>query len=262
MLGANYHTHTFRCRHADGTDEDYINAAIEAGMRVIGFSDHLPYAGDNPTYDHMDDRMKLCQIPEYLETMAALREKYRDRILVLAGFEGEYFPRNFAALWGVLKDYPIDYLILGQHYSRDWCEGVRVFYAQYEESDLAEYCQNLSDGIKTGKFSYIAHPDVFNWCGDDALFRKYMRPVCETAAQMGIPLEMNSPWDDVTRYYPSERMFSLAAECGNEVIIGIDAHCPEKLLDPVGVGRCMELVERYGLRRTEKIRLLSGEIVG
>ncbi len=39
---ANYHTHTKRCRHAVGEDREYVEAAIEAGLKVLGFSDHTP----------------------------------------------------------------------------------------------------------------------------------------------------------------------------------------------------------------------------
>ena len=36
MLPAfNYHTHTFRCRHAEGEDREYIEAAIKAGFNVV-----------------------------------------------------------------------------------------------------------------------------------------------------------------------------------------------------------------------------------
>lgn len=39
---ANYHTHTFRCRHALGEDREYIEHAIDGGLKVLGFSDHCP----------------------------------------------------------------------------------------------------------------------------------------------------------------------------------------------------------------------------
>ena len=39
---ANYHTHTWRCRHADGTEREYVETAIEAGFKILGFSDHTP----------------------------------------------------------------------------------------------------------------------------------------------------------------------------------------------------------------------------
>ena len=37
---ANYHTHTSRCRHATGTDEEYIQKAIAEGVKILGFSDN------------------------------------------------------------------------------------------------------------------------------------------------------------------------------------------------------------------------------
>ncbi|MFR5796189.1 MAG: PHP domain-containing protein [Christensenellales bacterium] len=42
-MKANYHTHTARCGHATGTDEDYVLAAIEQGFDELGFSDHVPW---------------------------------------------------------------------------------------------------------------------------------------------------------------------------------------------------------------------------
>ena len=34
----NLHTHSFRCNHAAGEDRDYVECAIKAGMKVLGFS--------------------------------------------------------------------------------------------------------------------------------------------------------------------------------------------------------------------------------
>ncbi|MCF0230516.1 MAG: PHP domain-containing protein, partial [Parasporobacterium sp.] len=42
-----YHIHTFRCNHAVGDDEDYVKAAIKAGYKVMGFSDHAPIEQTN-----------------------------------------------------------------------------------------------------------------------------------------------------------------------------------------------------------------------
>ena len=40
---ANYHTHTARCHHATGEDKAYVEAAIQNGFQVLGFSDHCPW---------------------------------------------------------------------------------------------------------------------------------------------------------------------------------------------------------------------------
>lgn len=39
---ANYHTHTWRCNHAVGTEREYVERAIEGGLKILGFSDHTP----------------------------------------------------------------------------------------------------------------------------------------------------------------------------------------------------------------------------
>ena len=38
-MKVNYHTHTSRCGHATGTDEQYVCAAIRQGFDELGFSD-------------------------------------------------------------------------------------------------------------------------------------------------------------------------------------------------------------------------------
>ena len=37
---ANYHTHTTRCQHARGTEEEYVLQAIDTGFEILGFADH------------------------------------------------------------------------------------------------------------------------------------------------------------------------------------------------------------------------------
>ena len=68
---ANYHTHTWRCRHADGTEREYVERAIEGGLKILGFSDHSPY----PFPDGYDSgmRMRLDQVEGYVDTVLALK---------------------------------------------------------------------------------------------------------------------------------------------------------------------------------------------
>ena len=46
----NYHTHTTRCGHAEGTEEEYILTALRCGFKVLGFSDHTPWAYATPGF--------------------------------------------------------------------------------------------------------------------------------------------------------------------------------------------------------------------
>ena len=71
---ANYHTHTWRCRHADGTEREYVERTIEGGLKILGFSDHSPY----PFPDGYDSgmRMRLDQVEGYVDTVLALKKEY------------------------------------------------------------------------------------------------------------------------------------------------------------------------------------------
>ncbi|MBR3717558.1 MAG: histidinol phosphatase, partial [Bacteroidaceae bacterium] len=63
-MKANYHTHTSRCHHAEGTDEDYIKSAILGGFDILGFSDHAPWP--YTTGFVSETRMLLSELPDYV----------------------------------------------------------------------------------------------------------------------------------------------------------------------------------------------------
>ena len=81
MKKKNYHTHTARCMHAVGSDEEFILAAIEAGYSLIGFSDHSPWHYHSDFVSHM--RMHESEFDEYYHSIKALKEKYKGQIEVL-----------------------------------------------------------------------------------------------------------------------------------------------------------------------------------
>ena len=91
MLPYNYHTHTARCNHADGSDREYVEAAIQSGVKVLGFSDHAPYLFPNTDY-YSNFRMKTNELFDYAESVRALQKEYEKDIRILLGFELEYYP--------------------------------------------------------------------------------------------------------------------------------------------------------------------------
>lgn len=87
---ANYHTHTFRCRHAYGEDREYVEHAIVHGMKVLGFSDHCPWVfGDGFV---SGTRMLPTQLDDYFSSPTALKKEYASDITIYIGFEAEYIP--------------------------------------------------------------------------------------------------------------------------------------------------------------------------
>lgn len=58
----NIHTHTVRCNHAVGTDEEYVTAAINNGLKLLGFSDHVPFNFPVDTYDRMKQTLNIWKL--------------------------------------------------------------------------------------------------------------------------------------------------------------------------------------------------------
>ena len=75
---ANYHTHTKRCKHANGEDREYIENAIQVGMKVLGFSDHCPWIYDDGF--ESGTRMTPDQLDEYFKSLTDLRDEYKNDI--------------------------------------------------------------------------------------------------------------------------------------------------------------------------------------
>ena len=251
----NYHTHTPRCGHAAGTEREYIEKAIEMGIEVLGFADHTPYPYDNESYVS-GVRMRVESAAEYAETISALREEYKDRIKILIGFEAEYYPRCFPALKKLVDELGIDYLILGQHFTNNEYDGHYVG-GKCNEEDLENYVSSAISAMETGYYSYVAHPDVINYKEDDEIYKKYMTKLCEKAKELDIPLEINFLGLCEGRRYPSERFFKIAAEVGNKVIYGIDAHTPEFLGIVDTFQKAEEFRKSFGLELTDEIKTIT-----
>lgn len=66
-MNYNYHTHTFRCRHATGTPKDYIKYAIDGGIEYMGFSDHVPFVFPDGFQSHYRIPFNEVNIPPLVE---------------------------------------------------------------------------------------------------------------------------------------------------------------------------------------------------
>ena len=42
MKKTNFHTHTYRCGHANGSEEEMVCAAMKMGIEELGLSEHIP----------------------------------------------------------------------------------------------------------------------------------------------------------------------------------------------------------------------------
>lgn len=227
---ANYHTHTPRCNHAVGTEEEYVRAALEAGMRILGFSDHTPYFFEGDYYSYF--RMRREQLPDYAQTVRALGEEFRDKIEIHLGVECEFYPKHFSETLALLRDNGVEYLILGQHFPGNEYDRIYGGVATSQEDDLRDYCRQAMDAMNTGLFTYFAHPDLLHYQGGEQVFRDHLRMICREAKSCGIPLEINLLGIREGKWYPCRTFLEAAAEEGCQMVLGCDAHSPSALNDP------------------------------
>lgn len=250
---ANYHTHTWRCNHATGREEVYVQKALERGFEILGFSDHTPYVFPDSYYSGF--RMRMDQFQDYCNIVRLLQKKFAGQIEIPLGVELEYYPAFFPNLLPILQDAGIEYMLLGQHFVGNEINEHYSGSPTAEESILKRYCAQAAEGMQTGLFTYLAHPDLINFRGSEKIYRQHMRLLCTEAKSCGIPLEINILGSWSGRNYPNLSFWEMAAEEGCDVILGCDAHAPEHLLKVNTEKKMLEMVEFLGLNLVEKVPL-------
>lgn len=252
---ANYHTHTYRCRHAKGTEREYIENAIKAGIKILGFSDHSPYIFNN---GHVSEfRMLPSQAEDYFETLTKLKEEYKDEIEIHIGVEAEYYPEFFEDTVKFLENFPCEYMILGQHVLSNEYDEKR--YTSIKPTDNVEifrqYIDQVIEGMKTGKYIYFAHPDLLLYTADADVYRSYYQEICDTAKKLDLPLEYNLLGIRAGRHYPNKTFWEIAAKTENKVILGIDAHDPECILNTETYEKAKNALNELGITPIETLCL-------
>ena len=251
-MRANYHTHTFRCGHATGTEREYIENALAGGIEILGFSDHCPY--DLPGL-HPGIRMASEELEGYVAALRALREEYAGRIELHIGLEAEYYPAGFSALLRHARAAGIEYLILGQHFLGNEAGDAYNGAPTEDLRQLDRYVAQSIEAMDTGVFTYFAHPDLIHFTGDTKAYEDAARTLCRAAKERGLPLEINLLGLRTGRNYPDERFWRVAGEEGCDVILGCDAHDNRALWVPKTEAAARAMAERSGLEVLETLEL-------
>lgn len=234
-MKTNFHTHTFRCKHAVGTDEQYVKAAIAGGFDVLGFADHAAWAFPSGYVSHC--RMPADQWPDYRDSVLRLKEKYAGQISIRLGLETEYYPRYMDQLQR-LRDDGCEYFILASHFLFTEEENPYTGVSCKNDDEVRRYADQTAEGIRTGEYCYLAHPDLY------MMYRPEMDKVsmdaadiiCQAAKEARMPLEYNllglrDAMRGHSRGYPHSDFWAYIRKWDNDVILGVDAHDPEWLTD-------------------------------
>ncbi|WP_276356034.1 histidinol-phosphatase HisJ [Cohnella caldifontis] len=236
-MRVDYHTHHARCGHAVGDLEAYIQSAITKGMEQIGLSDHMPLLHVDPATYYPEMAMPMDELPRYVEECLKLKEKYKGRISVRVGLEGDYIEGCEDKIAEIVRAYPWDYVIGSVHFLGTWDITDFRQVHNWEGRNPLQVYERYYDAVRkaaaTGLYDYLGHIDAIKRFGyrpqedvtdleDSAL---------EAVAKHGLAIELNAAGIHAPckEMYPSLRMLKRAKELGIPVTYGSDAHHPDKV---------------------------------
>lgn len=229
----NYHTHTARCQHATGEDEEYVRVAISEGFSTLGFSDHTPFPYEAEGFVSQV-RMVESELPDYVASIRSLEKKYSGLIELKLGLECEPFFRFFPYLKEKKEEFNLDYLILGNHYFGE--ERDHKYYGYYgDKSMFKEYASAFAKGAESGLFSYIAHPDLIfsSYPVFDEEAKALSKELFQIAEEYNMPLEYNvsgfykRPFRGLG--YPCDNFWEIGRDYKVKALVGLDAHKSEQI---------------------------------
>lgn len=122
-----YHVHSTYC-DGKSTLRENIEAAINLGMSIIGFSGHS-------YIENSDYTMSEQGTIDYLNEVASLKEEFSDKISILCGLEKDYY--------SIQDETPFDYIIGSVHYVTD---GDKI----YDVDHTPEITRDIIDKLYRG----------------------------------------------------------------------------------------------------------------
>lgn len=251
-MPADYHSHTPLCHHAKGTPEEFVAAALAAGLTEFGISDHAPLAQE--PFD--DWRMSRAELEDYFTLVERAKIFAAGKIPVRAGLECDWLPGCESWVEALRSKYEWDYLIGSVHYLGDWDFDNPKWLGRWAETDVEEvwtrYWQAYACMADSGLFDILAHPDLvkkFSYRPSGDLDRFY-EPAVDAIAAAGAVIELNTAGlhKICAEAYPAPRFLELACSAGISLVISSDAHAPAE------VGRdfttAISLAKAAGFRET------------
>lgn len=252
----NFHTHTKRCKHAQGLAADYCEAALAQGISRLGFTDHTPWPDGR--WDSV--RMPITELAEYCADIRQAAQDYAGRLVVYLGLECEYDESAVGYLQDVLLgENNLDYIIGAPHSYRMNGEWRPSFTKQpMDDAMLHAYTDTVITSISSGLFDFYAHPDIFavtyrQWTAEAAACS---RAICQAAVAQDVPLEINANGfrkpsivdnDGLSRkQYPLARFWDIAGEEGVQGIVSSDAHLPQEVWG--NTDECVAFAKEHGVK--------------
>lgn len=230
-----YHLHTSLCRHAIGSLDEYVEAALQKGLSEIGFADHFPL-GLLDFWPEEPVTMDPGELEGYLRDIREVA--LRSEIPVKTGLEVDYLPGKTEKTGELLRRCALDYVIGSVHFMGSWDFTHPRFSSQFQGCSLENLYRSYFDLVwkacYSGLFDIIGHIDVIKKFGyrpgRDFLVSLYGE-TARVLRETGVALEINTAGlvSPARELYPSEELLQVCLQEGVAVTLGSDAHSPSQV---------------------------------
>ncbi len=231
-------SHIHSCFSADSDEklENIIERAIEIGLDEIVITDHMDYNDDEK------DDIFVFNIDDYLKTLNAYRQKYKDKINIKIGMELGIQPQLFKRYEPILKSDAYDFLIGSSHSAMGIDVGYLEYHEHFKNKDEAHrrYFEEILKNLEIYDNTHIntyGHLDFIRRYGGGIfrdhselnleLHREIIDEILKKLIEKKIGLELNTSGIryGLGEFHPCNEIFKRYKELGGEIItLGSDAH--------------------------------------
>lgn len=243
------HVHTFLCRHAIGTMEQYAQAAIRRKLKSITFLEHLE---EDINY-HPRTWLTEEDFDTYFDEGIRLKKQYRDQITIRLGVEVGYNPDCPGKIRDRLAQRSWDIIGLSYHFCRipGLKEHLNLLSRKQKNIEIIErygsgrllnhYLDALLEAVENMGADFLCHldaglryqPNLFY----DATHQAKIQQLLDRVKKAGMALEINTSGYDIRNEpFPHTDIILRARDMRIPLRVGSDAHRPAE------VGRHFEKV--------------------
>jgi histidinol-phosphatase (PHP family) len=239
---ADSHVHTFMCRHAVGTMEEYVKSAISKDLTHITFLEHLEEGIKYFSRTWLTEE----DFDVYFKEGARLQAHYKDRITIGLGVEVGYNPDYHDKILARLAQRDWDLVGLSYHFCRipGLTQHLNLLSRQQKNISIVEqygssllldhYLDTLIEAVQVIPAQVLCHLDAGLRFQPGLRFKdshqSKIQQLLEAVKKSGMSLEINTSGYDIRNEpFPRTDVILRAHDMAIPLRAGSDAHQPAEV---------------------------------
>ncbi len=248
MRYTNYHGH---CHYCDGKEapEAYVAAALAQGMAGYGFSSHAPLAYG------LSWPMAADKLVAYRQEIAALQQRYADRIPIYCGLEIDYIPgvtgpnhprwQELALNYTIGSVHFVDFFPDGSPWEIDgthaiFVRGLETIFGGDIRRAIERYYALIRQMVTEDPPDIVGHLDKIKIQREDGQlfdeqatwYREAVQQTLDVIAERSLIVEVNTRGlykQKTIEPYPGWWILERMQDMGIPITLNSDAHHPREL---------------------------------